>query len=146
LSAGSVGGLGRAWEHRAVTSDACPCGTGRDLADCCGRFLAGRAEAPTAEQLMRSRYTAFARGDAAYLTTTWHPGTRPRRVVVDPRQRWVGLDVLAVTGGGMLAAEGTVEFVARSERDGVPAELHEVSAFTKVGGAWRYVGPADASV
>lgn len=127
-----------------MTSDACPCGSGRDEAGCCGRFLSGGAQAPTAEALMRSRYTAFARGDAAYLASTWHPDSRPRRVHVDPGRRWVGLDVVAVAGGGLLDRTGTVEFVAHHDRDGVAGELHEVSAFAKLDGAWRYVGPADA--
>lgn len=124
-----------------MTSDNCPCGSGRDEHACCGRFLSGVAQAPTAEALMRSRYTAFARGDAAYLAATWHPATRPRHVHVDPRRRWVRLDVLAVARGGLLDTAGSVEFVAHHERDGVAGELHEVSAFTKVDGAWLYLGP-----
>ncbi|ESQ02386.1 SEC-C domain-containing protein [Streptomyces sp. PVA_94-07] len=56
----------------------CPCGTGRTYGECCGRFHAGSAEAATAEQLMRSRYAAFATRDAAYLLRTWHPHP-PRR-------------------------------------------------------------------
>ena len=55
---------------------------------------------------MRSRYTAFARGDAAYLAETWHADTRPRRVHVDPGRRWVRLDVVAVAGGGLLDRNG----------------------------------------
>ena len=61
---------------------------------------------------------------------------------VDPRRRWVRLDVLAVARGGLLDTAGSVEFVAHHERDGVAGELHEVSAFTKVDGAWQYLGPA----
>jgi uncharacterized protein YchJ len=56
---------------------ACPCGLGEDYASCCGRLHTG-APAPTAESLMRSRYSAFAVADAGYLLRTWHPSRRPR--------------------------------------------------------------------
>ena len=125
---------------------ACPCGAGPAYARCCGRVHRGEARPATAEQLMRSRYAAFAVGDAAYLAATWHPSSRPRHVRVDPRRRWVGLDVLATEDGGMLARTGTVEFVARHEQDGRRGALHEVSAFVRVDGRWAYLGPSpDAS-
>src|SRR2546429_6760422 len=56
---------------------ACPCGLGDGYESCCGRLHAG-APAPTAESLMRSRYSAFAVGDAGYLLRTWYPSARPR--------------------------------------------------------------------
>ena len=84
----------------------CPCGTGLPYAGCCGRLHDGTATAGTAEQLMRSRYSAFAVGDPAYLLATWHPSTRPPSLELDPTVRWTGLDVLATTDGGLLAAEG----------------------------------------
>ena len=62
----------------------CPCLSGEQYADCCGRFHAGEAEAPTAEQLMRSRYSAFVVLDAGYLLRTWHPETRPASLELDP--------------------------------------------------------------
>ncbi len=125
---------------------ACPCGSGAAEERCCGRFLRGEAQAATAEQLMRSRYTAFAREDAAYLLETWHPSSRPRRVRFDPGRRWVGLEVLETTGGGMLDSEGSVSFVAHHERDGQHHELREVSVFLRDEGRWRYLGPVDASL
>lgn len=118
----------------------CPCGSGRPYDDCCGPLLAGRRPAATPEQLMRSRYTAFARGDTAYLLATWHPSTRPRRLVLDEGRTWTGLEVLGSTGG-LLGDAGTVAFRAHYRaggRDGVQAER---SAFTRVGGRWAYVGP-----
>lgn len=124
----------------------CPCGAAMAYDACCGRFHGGEAEAATAEQLMRSRYSAFARGDAAYLLATWHPSTRPRRVRFDPDRRWVGLDLLATSGGGLLDAEGSVEFVAHHQRGDQRAELHEVSLFVRDERRWRYLGPVDASL
>ena len=84
---------------------------------------------------MRSRYSAFAVGDPGYLLATWHSTTRPRELDLDAGTRWLGLDVLATTGGGMLAAEGTVQFVARY----AGGEQHEVSRFVREDGAWRYL-------
>jgi branched-chain amino acid transport system ATP-binding protein len=75
---------------------------------------------------MRSRYSAFAVGDARYLLDTWHTGTRPRSLRLDPAVRWTGLEVLATTGGGFLDAEGTVEFRASSTGPGGPDVLHDV--------------------
>jgi hypothetical protein len=60
----------------------CPCGLGDGYESCCGRLHAG-APAPTAESLMRSRYSAFAVGDAGYLLRTWHPSGRPQNLSLD---------------------------------------------------------------
>ena len=117
----------------------CPCGTGLPYAECCGRLHDGSATAATAEQLMRSRYSAFAVGDAAYLLATWHPTTRPRTLDLDPAVRWTGLDVLATSGGTLLAAEGTVEFRAHSVLDRVSGAQHENSRFVREGGRWYYL-------
>ena len=92
----------------------------------------------TAEQLMRSRYAAFAVADADYLLTTWHPSTRPAALPLDPGQRWLRLEVLATTGGGLLEREGTVTFRAHAS-DGVVAEQ---SRFVRDTGRWVYLGPA----
>ena len=117
----------------------CPCGTGLAYDDCCGPLHTGATPAATAEQLMRSRYSAFAVGDAAYLLATWHPTTRPVALELDPGVRWLGLDVVATDGGGLLATEGTVEFVAHRISGGERGEQHEVSRFVREDGAWRYV-------
>lgn len=88
---------------------------------------------------MRSRYSAFAVGDPAYLLATWHPDTRPARLDLDPGTRWTGLEVLATSAGRLLDAEGTVEFVARYVRDREPGTQHERSRFTRVAGRWTYL-------
>ena len=88
---------------------------------------------------MRSRYSAFVVGDAAYLLATWHPSTRPPALELDPDVRWLGLDVLRTEGGGLLATEGTVEFIAHRIAGGERGEQHEVSRFVRQDGAWRYL-------
>ena len=87
---------------------------------------------------MRARYTAFARGLTAYLLETWHPTTRPRRLVLDREQQWLGLQVLEARGG-FLDAEGVVEFRATWRQRGVTEVLHERSRFVREDGRWRYL-------
>ena len=117
----------------------CPCGSGRGYGDCCGPFLAGAAVPETAEQLMRSRYTAYVRGDRDWLQATWHPATRQSRIDLDERVRWIGLEVLATQGGGPGDTSGTVEFVARYKLGGRAHRLHERSRFRRRNGGWLYV-------
>ncbi len=116
----------------------CPCGSGRALAACCGPLHAGEAVAGTAEQLMRSRYSAYARGERDYLLATWHPSTRPFALELDPAVRWLGLSVRRHQQGAAGAA--VVEFVARCRSGGGPAtRLHEVSRFVREDGRWYYL-------
>jgi SEC-C motif-containing protein len=122
---------------------ACPCGLPATYDACCGRIHRGEAAAVTAEQLMRSRYSAFARGDTAYLERSWHPDTCPGRIRHDPARTWTGLEILATSAGGMLDQQGTVEFDAHHHDPDGDHVLHEVSTFTRVDGAWVYVGRRD---
>ena len=123
-----------------AAATACPCGTGLPLDACCGPLLAGAA-APTAERLMRSRYTAYALGDLAHVRRTWHPSTRPGRLV-EQDVRWTGLEVIATSAGGLLAAEGTVEFRASYDDGRGGGQVHEVSRFVRDAGRWAYLDGA----
>src|SRR4051794_6177829 len=78
----------------------CPCLSGDTFESCCAPILSGESAAPTAERLMRSRFTAFAMGDAAYLLKSWHPSTRPSELDLDPDVRWTRLDILETSSGG----------------------------------------------
>ncbi|MFR9800247.1 YchJ family protein [Streptomyces sp. MS06] len=118
-----------------MTSPSCPCGLAEPYGNCCGRRHTGAAAAPTAEALMRSRYSAFVKQDAGYLLRTWHPRTRPERLDLDPGMRWTGLEILGTSGGSAFHTTGTVTFRA-SYRGG---SLHERSRFERVDGAWVYV-------
>jgi SEC-C motif-containing protein len=118
-----------------MTTRSCPCGRREAYEKCCGRYHSGAAAAPTAEALMRSRYSAFVQGDAAYLLRTWHPRTRPGTLALDPRTRWTGLEILETAGGSAFHSTGTVTFRA-SYRGG---SLLERSRFERVDGAWVYV-------
>lgn len=119
---------------------ACPCGLGEQYDSCCGRYHEGTL-APTAEQLMRSRYSAFALGDADYLLGTWHPSARPRTLDLDPETQWTRLAVLETDGGGLLDTTGTVSFRAVYVLDGKRHVMNETSRFVREGKRWLYVGP-----
>lgn len=117
----------------------CPCGNPARYPVCCGRLLRGQADAATPEELMRSRFTAFALGDAAHLLESWHPGTRPARLALGDEPRWQRLDILRTSGGSAFHDEGTVEFRAHfTDRTG-PGTLHEHSRFVRHRGRWVYV-------
>ncbi|GAA3947695.1 YchJ family protein [Microbacterium soli] len=105
----------------------------------CCRPVLTTGIAPTAQRLMRSRFTAFALGDAAHLLRTWHPTTRPAVLDPDGGIEWRRLDVLDVRRGGPFDVEGIVEFVALYRQDGVRGTLHERSRFLREGRAWLYV-------
>jgi SEC-C motif-containing protein len=120
----------------------CPCLSGEQYNDCCGRFHRGNAEAPTAEQLMRSRYSAFVVRDAAYLLRTWHPDTRPGELELDPATEWRRLDIVSTNRGGPLDSEGTVEFKAHFRHDGERGVHHETSRFRRENRRWFYLDAA----
>ncbi len=118
----------------------CACGSGVAVEKCCGRYIDGNELAPTAEALMRSRYTAYTLQREEYLLATWHASKRPSLLALqaDVDTKWLGLDVKRHAVDGDSAV---VEFVARFKVGGGRAErLHEVSRFVREDGRWFYVG------
>ena len=128
----------RATQAAAV---ACPCGLAGSYAACCGRFLDGAQNPVTAEELMRSRYVAYALRRGGYLLRTWHPSTRPAALDLEKEAvRWLGLKVIRTLAGGAEDDTGTVEFVARYKVGGFMAHrLREASRFVREEGQWRYL-------
>jgi SEC-C motif-containing protein len=118
-----------------MSTRSCPCGLPQAYDACCGRFHSGAAAAPTAEALMRSRFSAFVKRDTGYLLRTWHPRTRPAHLELDPKTRWTGLEILETTAGSAFHSTGTVTFRA-SYRGG---SLCERSRFERLDGVWVYV-------
>lgn len=114
----------------------CPCGSGLELAACCGLLhLSGKAT--TAEVLMRSRYVAYVLGNTDYLRATWHPDTCPQSFSAEAT-RWLGLSIRKCERGQAGDSEGTVEFEA-TFRDGDRVKvLHETSRFVYRDGCWLY--------
>ena len=122
-----------------MTPTRCPCGSGLPFAECCEPVHRGERAAGTAEQLMRSRFSAFAVGDVAYLRRSWHPSTRPADLTLDDDVRWYRLDVGATTGGGVFDTDGTVAFEAFWRSPDGRGSMREVSRFVRGADGWQYV-------
>src|SRR5579859_6852535 len=95
----------------------CPCGSGKPLEGCCLPLVEGRLAAPTAEALMRSRYTAFTLARVDYILETHHSSTKKEvsaEAIKDwaERAEWLGLEILGTQGGGKDDDAGEVSFVA----------------------------------
>ena len=124
----------------------CPCGSPKKYERCCGIFH--RGELPqTAEQLMRSRYSAFATKNEDYLIATLHPAFQdPSSDRLELREsfescQWLKLEIISTQAGGENDAFGTVEFKASYRAEGRKQVHHEVSTFEKIGGRWYYKEP-----
>jgi len=120
-------------------STECPCGSGKSYTTCCARYVENGEYAPTAEALMRSRYTAFTLQNEEYLLATWHASTRPASLGLaeETSNKWIGLDVKRHEQQD--ANHAIVEFVARYKINGKAHRLHEVSRFVREQGRWFYV-------
>lgn len=116
----------------------CPCDPDAFYARCCEPLHQGQAIATTAEQLMRSRYSAYAMQREDYLLRTWHTNTRPISLDLTTQPpTWLGLTVKRHEEEGDRA---TVEFVARRRVGGGSAQrMHETSRFVREDGRWFYL-------
>ncbi len=116
----------------------CPCGSGQTYVQCCGPWHSGLEQghhAPTAEALMRSRYSAYGLGLIDYLLATWHGSTAPGELELEP-VKWLGLEVRHAQESG---DAGVVEFVARLRDNGRGQRLHEISRFVREARRWYYI-------
>ncbi|NFV80399.1 YchJ family protein [Magnetospirillum aberrantis SpK] len=118
----------------------CPCSSGRSLVECCQPVIDG-VPAPSAESLMRARYTAFVSGRMDFLDRTLAPEKRDdvdhAEVEASAREaQGLGLDVRASQQDGDTA---TVEYVARFRLHGQQVAHHELARFRREGGEWLYV-------
>ncbi len=120
-------------------STLCPCGSNKPYTDCCARYVDGSEPAPTAEALMRSRYSAYTLLKEDYLLATWHSSTRPATLGLaeEAPTKWLGLEVKRHQQQD--EEHAIVEFVARYKVHGRAHRLHEVSRFVREAGRWLYV-------
>lgn len=124
----------------AASPSFCLCGSGASFAACCGPYLEQGAVAPTAEALMRSRYSAYALKNEAYLLATWQAGTRPSELnLAAGALTWLGLEVRRTDAGQPGDSEGVVEFSARYLCGGKEGTLSELSRFVQERGKWFYL-------
>lgn len=132
-------------KHSHDTSSICPCGglpKGARYAVCCQPCIEGSGTASCAERLMRSRYVAYVLGKADYVSSTWHPSTRP--VALDlpapgapHATRWLGLTVHSQTL--LNDTEAQVRFTAIYREGGRAHRMEECSRFVLEDGIWFYV-------
>ena len=125
-------------------SGLCHCGSGKAHADCCGPILAG-APAPTAEALMRSRYSAYLERNYSHLRRSLSAEQQADYSEQDAREwaesaEWLGLEITATEGGGETDQEGTVDFVARFRISGEERKHVEKARFIREDGRWVYAG------
>lgn len=116
----------------------CPCGSGRPLAQCCEPLMHSRIPAQSAEQLMRSRYTAYCLRHEDWLRASWHPSTRPApgTSLADPAIKWLGLQIHDHQPG---LHESHVCFTATCKISGRLQRMNENSRFVLENGLWLYV-------
>ena len=126
----------------------CPCSSTKPYEDCCHIFHSGKAVAQTAEALMRSRYSAFAKQEIVYLReTTWPPYQKyfdeAGFLARSANSIWLGLEITDKDAGGETDTKGTVTFTAKSMAHGEVQEQKEKSLFKRKNGNWYYVKPLD---
>ena len=125
-------------------SNNCPCGSSRSFDTCCEPIISGKKEAATAQELMRSRYTAFTLANGNYLMRSHHASTRPNREQKSIEKwaksvQWVRLTVLNTDAGEINDAIGYVEFKAVFIENGSLQHIHEKSLFQRQDQKWVYV-------
>lgn len=123
-----------------MTQTPCPCGSGNEYSDCCGLYLSGQQSHPTAELLMRSRFTAFALQNETYLLKSWNKNTRPESVDFSQDHcEWQKLEIVMTKKGQPNDAKGVVEFKAYYRSHNQDYVMNEISRFTQSAGEWLYL-------
>lgn len=117
----------------------CYCCSGKPFGACCGPYI-NEAQLPeTAEQLMRSRYSAFVLANETYLRSSWGAEYCPQNLNLDAQTQWLGLEVIWADKGGLVDQTGQVEFKARFIQDDKLVCIHEKSDFQREKGVWKYL-------
>ncbi|MCI6261533.1 YchJ family protein [Pyramidobacter sp. SM-530-WT-4B] len=122
----------------------CPCGSNRELEECCRLIIKGSRRAQTAVELMKARYVAYTTGDVDFIISSHDPETRENVSKEATEEwsrsaRWLGIEILSTIGGGPDDDDGVVEFVASFELEGKKINHHEKSYFKKINGNWFFV-------
>jgi len=122
----------------------CPCGSGSPYSACCGPIISGKKDAATAQELMRSRYTAFTQANVDYLMRSHSAKTRPikERKSIEKWAKsvvWMGLTIVSTQYGEANDETGYVEFKALYLENGKPEQIHEKSFFQRENAKWVYV-------
>jgi SEC-C motif-containing protein len=127
-----------------MNNNLCRCGSNKAYSTCCEIFLTKHRLPQTAEQLMRSRYTAFCLNQFEFIVDTHKPSTRSTPTVNELKQssthtKWVKLTIHDTLLGGPTDTSGTVSFTAQFNENNEFYELNETSSFIKTNNRWLYV-------
>ncbi len=123
----------------------CPCSIDNVYGECCEPFHKRSKHAPTAEALMRSRYSAYALGEIEYLITTLPLMDRKKfdrrsAQVWSEQSEWQGLEIIsAKESGSGDKAKATVEFIAKYKIQDEEIKHHEIGFFQKAGDRWFFL-------
>lgn len=126
------------------TKASCPCGSGTALAQCCLPFIQKKQKPVSAEQLLRSRYTAFTLVETDYILATHHTRTRNevKREEIEEwakNSKWLGLKIVQSEAGKEADSQGVILFCAQYHADGKDNEHWEQAYFEKENGEWRFL-------
>jgi len=123
----------------------CPCGTGKDYSECCSPIIEGTQKAATAETLMRARYSAYAKHEIAFITSSCtREGDEDESIDEKETRRWseesewLGLRIMGTEKGGPNDTEGVVDFTATYKKKGLKEVHKEQANFVKKNGEWLY--------
>jgi len=130
-------------DNRQVEARLCRCGSEKLVENCCALLISGLRQAESAEQLMRSRFVAYATGNMQYVKSTWHSSTRPADVSDSAATHWLSLEVIEALKESDKSEQSFVEFKAcfidSSTQEARHGVMHERSRFIKEDGRWRYI-------
>jgi SEC-C motif-containing protein len=128
----------------------CPCRTldqvkPLSFEECCAPFITRKKKAPTAEQLMRSRYAAYVMKDIDYIDETQitlehETFNKEEAKKWAESSEWLGLEIMKAQKGEASDNSGIVEFVARykDKQSGTELRHHETALFQRAGGEWKF--------
>lgn len=128
-------------------NESCLCGSGNTYSTCCQKVHLDHAAASTAEELMRSRYTAFALEKSSHILKTWVENKRPKALNFDDHPvTWIHLTINSSKDGQPENSTGQVDFTSTYIENGQLCTLSEISNFKKIDSLWYYVdGVCDVS-
>jgi SEC-C motif domain protein len=113
--------------------------------DCCAPFLKGTKKAPSAEAMMRSRYTAYVVKNIDYIDQTQlnekhEVFNKEEALKWAESSEWMGLEIKGTKKGSENDDTGVVEFVAhyKDKTSGTELRHHETSLFQKQNNEWRF--------
>ena len=126
-----------------MSNEKCPCNSGKEYSDCCEPIIKGTRIASTPVELMRSRYSAYAKAEIDHIINSTHPDMRDANDREEIRKwseksEWLGLQILRTEKGSQEDDTGFVEFIANYADHGVHLEHHELAEFRKLNGDWYF--------